>query len=77
MEAVGAQVSKAKEQNEAPLALVSPTIRGQFRLLTENTFAELVVLSYNEIVPGIEIRSIGMITLNTRSAPGGTPPPKS
>jgi flagellar biosynthesis protein FlhA len=77
MEAVGAQVSKAKEQNEAPLALVSPTIRGQFRLLTESTFAELVVLSYNEIIPGIEIRSIGMITLNNRSAPGGTPPPKS
>lgn len=63
MEAVGAQIDTARERNETAIVLCSPTIRSQFKLLTENNFADLIVLSYNEIVPGVEIRSIGMISL--------------
>jgi len=68
MEAVGIQVNRAKENNETPLILCSPTIRGQFKQLTENNFGDLIVLSYNEIVPGIEIRSLGMVTLEANSS---------
>jgi flagellar biosynthesis protein FlhA len=63
MEALRGQVDKAREHNETPVMLCSPTIRAQFKLLTETNFPDLVVLSYNEIVPKIEIRSIGMISL--------------
>lgn len=76
-EAVGVQVALAREHNETPIALCSPTIRAQFRLLTENNFADLVVLSYNEIVPGIEIRSLGMVTLRTAPSRSGTARPQS
>jgi len=75
VEAVGAQVSNVKQQGEVPIVLCSPTIRGQFKRLTESNYPDLVVLSYNEIVPGIEIRSLGMITIQSGAphAPvGGT-----
>ncbi len=46
-----------------PLVLTSPTIRLAFRRLTEAAFPSLAVLSYNEIVSGIEVFSVGMIDL--------------
>jgi flagellar biosynthesis protein FlhA len=64
LEAVGVQFEAAKQAGEYPILICSPTIRPQLKRLTESNFAELVVLSYNEIVPGIEIRSMGMVTLD-------------
>jgi flagellar biosynthesis protein FlhA len=63
LEAAGVQVEAAKQAGEYPILICSPTVRPQLKRLTEANFPELVVLSYNEIVPGIEIRSLGMITL--------------
>lgn len=63
LDATGEQIEKAKNANEVPIVLCSPTIRSQFKRLTENNYRDLIVLSYNEIVPGVEIRSLGMITL--------------
>jgi flagellar biosynthesis protein FlhA len=63
LSATGAQIEKVKAAGEVPIVICSPTIRGQFKRLTESNYRDLVVLSYNEIVPGIEIRSLGMITL--------------
>ena len=63
IEAVGAQNENVKKQGTVPIVLCSPTIRNQFKRLTESNYPDLIVLSYNEIVPGIEIRSLGMITL--------------
>ncbi|MBD3420601.1 MAG: flagellar biosynthesis protein FlhA [Chitinivibrionales bacterium] len=64
LEAVGEQVENARAANDIPIIICSPTIRFQLRRLTESQFRTLVVLSYNEIVPGVEIRSTGMITLD-------------
>ena len=61
--AVGEQVEKVKTTGDVPIVICSPTIRSQLKRLTESNHRDLVVLSYNEIVPGIEIRSLGMITL--------------
>jgi flagellar biosynthesis protein FlhA len=55
-------IEKVKTTGEIPVLLCSPTIRSAFKRLTENNFGELIVLSYNEIVSGIEIRSLGMIS---------------
>ncbi|GBU20225.1 flagellar biosynthesis protein FlhA [Fibrobacteres bacterium R8-0-B4] len=63
LEATGAQIENAKQAGEYPILICSPTVRPQLKRLTEANFPELVVLSYNEIVPGIEIRSLGMVTL--------------
>ncbi|MBN2036813.1 MAG: flagellar biosynthesis protein FlhA [Chitinispirillaceae bacterium] len=59
--ATGAVIEKVKTTGEVPIVICSPTIRAQFKRLTESNYRDLVVLSYNEIVPGIEIRSLGMI----------------
>ena len=67
IEAVGAQIENVKKQGDVPTVLCSPTIRNQFKRLTESNYPDLIVLSYNEIVPGIEIRSLGMITLGKSS----------
>ena len=48
---------------QQPIVLTAPTIRLAFRRLTETTFPSMTVLSYNEIVPGIEVFSVGMIDL--------------
>ncbi|MDR0331478.1 MAG: flagellar biosynthesis protein FlhA [Chitinispirillales bacterium] len=62
IEAAGTQIEAAKLAGEYPIMICSPTVRPQLKRLTEANFGELVVLSYNEIVPGIEIRSLGMVT---------------
>jgi len=64
LEAVGAQIEETKRAGEYPILICSPTVRPQFKRLTETNFGELVVLSYNEIVPGVEIRSMGMISID-------------
>lgn len=62
LDKVGEVVEKIKGSGEVPLVICSPTIRSAFKRLCESNYRDLVVLSYNEIVPGIEIRSLGMIS---------------
>ncbi len=62
LDKVGESVEKTKGSGEVPLVICSPTIRSAFKRLCESNYRDLVVLSYNEIVPGIEIRSLGMIS---------------
>lgn len=63
LDKVGEIVEKVKSTGEIPLTICSPTVRSALKRLCENNYRDLVVLSYNEIVPGIEIRSLGMISL--------------
>jgi flagellar biosynthesis protein FlhA len=63
LDATGEIVETVKTAGDLPIVLCSPTIRSQLKKLTENNYRDLVVLSYNEIISGIEIRSLGMITL--------------
>jgi flagellar biosynthesis protein FlhA len=64
MEKINELIEKAKTKNEVPIVICSPTIRSQLKRLTESSYRDLVVLSYNEIVTGTDIRSSGMITLD-------------
>jgi flagellar biosynthesis protein FlhA len=63
LSATGVQIEKVKTTGELPIVICSPTIRSQLKRLTESNYRDLIVLSYNEIVPGIEIRSLGMVGL--------------
>ena len=63
MEKIGAQIEKVKVKGELPVIICSPTVRSQLKKLTESNFPDLIVLSYNEIVPGVEIRSSGMVSV--------------
>jgi flagellar biosynthesis protein FlhA len=64
LDKIGSQIEKSKSKNEVPIIICSPTIRGQLKRLVESTYRDLIVLSYNEIVAGTEIRSSGMISLD-------------
>ena len=45
----------------APLVLTSPAIRPYFKRLTERSLPKLIVLSYNEMDPNLEVEAVGMV----------------
>ncbi len=49
---------------QRPTLLVAPQIRPHVRKLTERYFPQLVVISHNEILPNIKIRSIGNVNFD-------------
>ena len=60
---VGDHLINLQEQGLQPIILVAPQIRTAFKKLTERSFPSLVVLSWNEIAPGINVTSVGMVSL--------------
>ena len=61
LEATAQEASRVMAKNEQPIVITSPLVRAQFRKLIEAANPNIVVLSYNEIARGINIRSTGMI----------------
>jgi flagellar biosynthesis protein FlhA len=53
------------EGGQRPTLLAAPQIRPHVRKLTERYYPQLVVLSHNEILPNIKIKSLGTINLET------------
>ena len=64
IEAVKKTAQKVKQSGEMPILVASPIIRLQIKRLTENDVPGVIVLSYNEVVGGIELQSIGMVSLD-------------
>ena len=56
-------VDQMVANGQQPSVLASPQIRLAFRKLTAANFPSLFVLSYNEIVPEVDVSSVGNITL--------------
>ena len=69
IEAVKKTVQKVKQMGEMPILVASPIIRLQMKRLTENDIPGMIVLSYNEVVGGIELQSIGMVSLDDDNEP--------
>ncbi len=57
------QVQKLLSLGEQPIVLTAPIVRFYFKKLTETQIPDLIVLSYNEIEPDVEIQSAGMVTV--------------
>ena len=53
-----------KKINSPVLVLCSPRLRPHFKRFTERNYPNIVVLSYNEIVPQIKVQSIGIISVD-------------
>lgn len=60
---VSKQIQKFIEIGQQPVVLASPVVRLYFKRLTEYVLPDLVVLSYNELEPGIKIQSVGMVSV--------------
>jgi flagellar biosynthesis protein FlhA len=52
-----------KNNIQIPLVLTSPVVRLYFRRLIENHLPNVIVLSYNELDPKLEVHSVGMVEL--------------
>ncbi len=46
-----------------PILLVTPEIRKSVRRMTERELKSIVVLSYNEIIPEVELEAVGMVSI--------------
>jgi flagellar biosynthesis protein FlhA len=58
------QAQRSASEGYQPVALCSPAARPWFRRLVEPALPSLVVLSHAEIAAGIEVKSLGTVTLN-------------
>ncbi|WP_431768840.1 flagellar biosynthesis protein FlhA [Senegalia massiliensis] len=56
-------IKKLTSIGEQPIILTAPIVRLYFKQLTEQITNDFIVLSYNEIDPSIEIKSLGMVKL--------------
>jgi len=65
VDAVGVEVEKAAPavQGKSPLVLCPPRIRPWLRKMIEGKLPSIAVMSYNEIVRGVEVESHGMVVL--------------
>ena len=54
-------VEKVTMSGNQPIALVSPRIRLPLRRLLERSLPQMILLSFNEIVPGVEVEALGVV----------------
>lgn len=57
------EIQRFTNIGEQPLVLASPVVRIYFKKLTEQVAPGLIVLSYNELDPTVEVQSIGVVRL--------------
>ena len=61
MDSTREQIAKLEELGKPPIVLCSPIVRMYFKKLSEEYFDDLIVVSYNEVEPDIELKSSGMV----------------
>ena len=54
---------KLAQTGKQPIILASPVVRLYFKRLTENAIPGLIVLSYNELDPQLEVNAVGMVSI--------------
>lgn len=57
-------IEKIVQLGKQPVVLASPVVRLYFKRLTEQSIPGLVVLSYNELDPSMEVNSVGMVSVS-------------
>ena len=63
LNATGEEVKKLENFGKTPIVMTSPIVRMYFKKMTEDYYRDLVVVSYSEVEPGIELQSVGMISV--------------
>lgn len=56
------QVEQMTMKGREPIALVSPRIRLPLRRLLERSVPQVTLLSFNEIIPGVEVEALGVVS---------------
>lgn len=63
LNALKEEMDKMEALGKNPIIVTSPIVRMYFKKLTSEQFSDLIVISYNEIEPNVELQSIGMVTV--------------
>jgi len=63
LESVASQVEQLSLMEQTPILLCSPAVRMYVRQLTERYFAQIPVLSYNELEANVEVQSVGVVNV--------------
>ncbi|UWG98337.1 flagellar biosynthesis protein FlhA [Dehalobacter sp. DCM] len=61
---IGAQVERVVLNGHTPVILCAPVVRINLKRMTERQLPQLAVLSYNELVQGVEVQALGMVVLD-------------
>ena len=61
MESMREEIGKMEEMGRTPVVVCSPIVRMYLKKLSEEYFDDLVVVSFNEVEPDVELQSIGMV----------------
>ncbi|MCT4633749.1 MAG: flagellar biosynthesis protein FlhA [Firmicutes bacterium] len=60
---LASELQKLLNIGEQPIVLTAPIVRFHFKKLTEAVIPDLIVLSYNEIEPNVEVQSVGTVVI--------------
>ena len=58
------KVNQMRKVVQTPIVLTSPIVRVYFKKLVNQFCPDIVVLSFNEIDPSVQIQALGNITLS-------------
>lgn len=57
------QLQKLINLGEQPIIITAPIVRLYLKRMTEQLTSDLIILSYNEVDPSVEIESVGMVRI--------------
>lgn len=63
IENLSGQMQRFLQLGQQPVILASPMVRLYFKRIVEQSIPGLVVLSYNELDPNIQVQSVGMVSI--------------
>ncbi|WP_079529862.1 flagellar biosynthesis protein FlhA [Halobacillus hunanensis] len=63
VQSIGAQVEQVSLQEETAILLCSPAVRMYMKQLLDRFLPQVVVLSYNELDPNVEVQSVGVVNV--------------
>ena len=64
LKATEEEVAKLESKGQAAIIITSPIVRMYFKKLTSDYIKDLIVISYNEIDSDIELKSVGVVTID-------------
>lgn len=63
MDATGVEAEKLIASGRVPIILTSPIVRIYYKRMIEDRYPDIIVISYSELDPTIELQSVGMVTI--------------
>jgi len=73
LEGTKAQMELMAAAGYQPVAFCSPRVRIHYKRLTERMSSALAVLSYNELISGVKLETVGMVTFSNEDSTNQVP----